>query len=66
MYEVIFKPGTFNSQKGAEKLTQLLNAYSQDGKREVVAVVPIIREGETKGIQIVVGPLRSEARPHER
>jgi hypothetical protein len=47
------------SQTGADRLAQYLNAHSQNGKREIVAVVPIVKGGETKGVQIVVGPNRN-------
>jgi hypothetical protein len=58
MYQVIFQAGTFDGPDGADKLAKLLAAHSEDGKREIVSVVPITVDGRTQSVQIIVGPER--------
>ena len=58
MYEVFFQGGTFDGPEGAAKLAGFLAAHSENGKREIVSVVPISIDGRTQAVQIVVGPER--------
>lgn len=52
--EVHYETGHFVGSSGALKLNELLVAYSGKGAWEVVSVVPITKEGETAGGQIVL------------
>lgn len=59
-YQVFFEVGMFNTQAGAERLAELLNAYAQNGNREIVSVMPITRDGNTTGVQIITCPKRKQ------
>ncbi len=54
-YHAMFHAGNFHGPSGEAQLTELLLPYSSadSGGWEVVSVVPIVRNGETAGVQIV-------------
>ena len=58
MFQGFFEMGTFDGQAGADKLAKLLATHSENGKREIVSVVPFTVDGRTQFVHIIVGPER--------
>ena len=54
-YHAMFHAGNFHGTAGEAQLTALLLPYSgpDSGGWEVLSVVPIVRDGQTAGVQIV-------------
>jgi hypothetical protein len=54
-YQVHYEAGSFDGTAGADRLLELLVAYR--GKPiawDVLAIIPVVKDGNSKGVQIVL------------